>query len=179
MTLRLSPLAGNALITRFLWGHNMVQHLQDILGKLYRPPADGTRQVFALSRSDAERLPLLPSIAVISITAPERPPANIGDFGYVLRLSFADVDFLNPDLSEKARGKLVHAFAVEHGNDIRSFIDALPDEVASVVVHCEGGYSRSCAVAVALHRLYGYQAELQYLSNANPSIVRVMPGAMP
>lgn len=117
----------------------MVQHLQDILGKLYRPPADGTRQVFALSRSDAERLPLLPSIAVISITAPERPPANIGDFGYVLRLSFADVDFLNPDLSEKARGKLVHAFAVEHGNDIRSFIDALPDEVASVVVHCEGG----------------------------------------
>ena len=154
----------------------MVQHLQDILGKLYRPPADGNRQVFALSRSDAERLPLLPSIAVISITAPERLPANIGDFVHVLRLSFADVDFLNPHLSEKAQGKLVHAFTVEHGNDIRAFIEALPDEVASVVVHCEGGYSRSCAVAAALHRLYGYHAELQHLSQANASIIRVMTG---
>lgn len=114
----------------------MVQHLQDILGKLYRPPADGTRQVFALSRSDAERLPLLPSIAVISITAPERLPANIGDFVHVLRLCFADVDFLNPHLSQKARGKRVHAFTVENGNDIRAFIEALPDEVASVVAHC-------------------------------------------
>lgn len=34
----------------------MPQRLQDILGKLYRPPADGARQVFALSRSGAERL---------------------------------------------------------------------------------------------------------------------------
>lgn len=38
------------------------------------------------------------------------------------------------------------------------------------------GFSRSCAVAVALHRLYGYQAELRHLSQANPSIVRVMIG---
>lgn len=35
----------------------------------------------------------------------------------------------------------------------RSFIDALPQEIASIVVHCEGGYSRSCAVALA--RLIG------------------------
>lgn len=154
----------------------MAQRLQDILGKLYRPPTDGTRQVFALSRSDAERLPPMPSIALISITAPERPPANLGGHGHVLRLSFADVDFLNPDLSERARGKLVHAFAEAHGDAIRSFVEALPAEIRSVVVHCEGGYSRSCAVAVALHRLYGFHAELPHLSQANPSIVRVMMG---
>lgn len=34
----------------------MAQRPQDILAKLYRPPAAGTRQVFALSRADAERL---------------------------------------------------------------------------------------------------------------------------
>ena len=154
----------------------MAQRLQDILGKLYRPPADGRRQVFALSRADAERLPELASIAVISITAPERPPANIAGFAYALRLSFADVDFLNPDLSARAKEKLPHAFTAEHGSAIRTFVENLPPEIASVIVHCEGGYSRSCAIAVALHRLYGYHAELPHLSQANPSIVRVMTG---
>lgn len=154
----------------------MAQRLHDILGKLYRPTTDRTRQVFALSRSDAERLPLLPSIAIISVTAPERPPANIAGFIYVLRLSFADVDFLNPELSARAKEKLPHAFTAEHGSAIRTFVESLPSEIASVVVHCEGGYSRSCAIAVALHRLYGYHAELPYLSQANPSVVRVLTG---
>ncbi|WP_426396456.1 hypothetical protein ACN9M1_00480 [Ralstonia sp. R-29] len=152
----------------------MAQRLQDILSKLYRPRADGRRQVFALSRSDAERLPELASIAVISVTAPERSPANIAGFAHVLRLSFVDVDFLNPELSARAKEKLPHAFTAEHGSAIRAFVETLPSEIASVVVHCEGGYSRSCAIAVALHRLYGYHAELQHLSQANPSIVRVM-----
>lgn len=157
----------------------MVQRLQDILSKLYRPPTDEMRQVFTLSRSDAERLPQLPSIAVISITAPERPPAYIGGFADVLRLSFADVDFLNPDLSERARGKLSHAFTEEHHHAICSFVEALPNEITSLVIHCEGGYSRSCAIAVALHQLYGYKVELQHLSEANRSIVRVMTGDVP
>ncbi|MFV8593240.1 hypothetical protein ACNRBS_01205 [Ralstonia pseudosolanacearum] len=154
----------------------MSQRVQDIFGKLYKPSADGTRQVFALSRADAEKLPELPSIAIISITAPERPPANIGDFAHVLRLSFADVDFLNPNLSDKARGKLAHAFTEEHGQAVRSFVEALPGDISSIVVHCEGGFSRSCAVAIALHRLYRYRVELQHLSKANASIVRMMAG---
>jgi len=49
-------------------------------------------------------------------------------------------------------------------------------EIVSVVVHCEGGYSRSCAIALALHRLYGYQAEIEHLSQANSSIVRMRVG---
>lgn len=154
----------------------MTQRLQDILGKLYRPPTDGRRQVFALSRADSERLPELASVAVISITAPERPPANIAGFAHVLRLSFADVDFLNPDLSARAKEKLPHAFTAKHGSAIRRFVETLPPEIASVVVHCEGGYSRSAAIAVALHRLYGYHAELAHLRQANPSIVRVLTG---
>lgn len=104
----------------------MAQRLQDILGKLYRPPADGRRQVFALSRSDAERLPELPSIAVISVVAPERPPAKLAGFAHVLRLRFEDVDFLNPELSARAKEKLPHAFTAEHGSAIRKFVETLP-----------------------------------------------------
>ncbi|MGC0096440.1 hypothetical protein HI806_02005 [Ralstonia solanacearum] len=154
----------------------MAQRLRDILGKLYRPPTDGQRQVFALSRSDAERLPELPSIAIISITAPERPPANLAGFAHVLRLRFEDVDFLNPDLSARAKEKLPHAFTAEHASAIRTFVETLPPEIATVVAHCEGGYSRSSAIAIALHRLFGYHAELPHLSAANPSILRVLTG---
>lgn len=157
----------------------MAQQLQDIISKLYRPPADGPRQVFALSRTDAEKLPALPSIAVISITAPERPPARIAEFTYVLRLSFADIDFLKPDLTERARGKLAQAFTDEQASVIRRFVESLPDDIRSVVIHCEGGYSRSCAVAVALHRLYGYLASFQHLSDANPPVIRVLMGDVP
>jgi predicted protein tyrosine phosphatase len=153
-----------------------MQRLQDIVGKLYRAPSGHTRQVFGLSRSDAERLPRLPSIAVISITAPERPPADLDGFNHLLRLSFADVDFLNPDLSERAKTRVAHSFTAEQACMIRSFIERLPDTVASVVVHCEGGYSRSCAIALGLHRLYGYSVEMKHLVKANPSVVRVLMG---
>lgn len=154
----------------------MVQRLQDVLGQLYQPPVDGTRQVLAMSRSIAEKLPQLPTMAVISITAPDRPPASVGDFAYLLRLSFADVDFLNPDLSMRARGKLAHAFTEEHADAIRAFVEALPEEITSLVIHCEGGYSRSCGVAVALHQLHDYSMNHQHLASANPSIIRVMMG---
>ena len=76
--------------------------LKVVVDKLYHPPTDGRRQVFALSRPEAEKLPRLPTVAMISITAPERPIASIDGFAYLLRLSFADVDFLNPLLSKKA-----------------------------------------------------------------------------
>ena len=152
----------------------MTQRLRDVSGKLYKPPANGVRQVFALSRRDAEKVPRLPSIAVISVTAPERPLASLDGFAHLLRLSFADVDFLSPNLSNKSRGKLAHAFTAEQAQAIHSFVEALPIDVISVVVHCEGGYSRSCAIALALHRLYGYQAEIEHFSQANPSVVRTM-----
>ncbi|MCP3710194.1 hypothetical protein M3I54_25050 [Paraburkholderia sp. CNPSo 3274] len=151
----------------------MTQRLQDVVGKLYKPAA-GTRQVFALSRADAEKLPRLPSIAVISITAPERPPADLDGFEHVLRLSFADVDFLNPSLSRRAAEKLGDAFTAEQAQAIWSFVNDMPEEIVSIVVHCEGGYSRSCAIALGLHHVYGYRVEMEQLGQANPSVARVM-----
>lgn len=154
----------------------MPQRLKDIIWKLYQPPTDGIRQVFAISRADAEQLPQLSSVAVISITAPERPPAILNSSLPVLRLSFADVNFLDPKLSARAKEKLSQAFTIADANAIRSFVDALPAAIGSIVVHCEGGYSRSCAVALALHRLYGYRVEARHLTQANASIVQLMLG---
>jgi len=152
----------------------MTQRLRDIADKLYKPPADGIRQVFALSRGEAEKLPRQPSIAVICIMAPERPPASLDGFEHLLRLSFADVDSLNPNLSKRARASLVHAFTADQARAIRSFVEALPREIESIVVHCEGGYSRSCAIVVALHHLYQYRIDFQHLSQANASVICLM-----
>lgn len=154
----------------------MRQRLADVLSRLHRPPAGNVRQVFALSRDDAEKLPRLPSLAIISITAPERPQARLDGFNHLLRLSFADVDFLKPELSRKAKEKLSRAFTPEQARVVRSFVECLPEEIRAVVVHCEGGYSRSCAIALGLHRLYGYNVEMKYLAQANSSILRVMVG---
>ncbi|MDN7591901.1 hypothetical protein QZM44_33885 [Burkholderia seminalis] len=152
----------------------MRQRLSEVLGRLYRPPADDVRQVFALSRDDAEKLPRLSSLAIISITAPERPPACLYGFDYLLRLSFADVDFLKPELSRKANEKLSRAFTPKQARMVRSFVEGLPDTITSIVVHCEGGYSRSCAIALGLHRLYGYRVDKESLVRANPSVLSVM-----
>ncbi|HBJ66937.1 hypothetical protein [Alcaligenes phenolicus] len=151
----------------------MKKRLKDVIGSLFKP-LPGSKQAFALSRMDAEQLPRLPSVAVISITAPDRPPAALDGFEHLLRLSFADVDFLNPDLSARAKDKLPHAFKSTHAEQIRCFIDQLPGHVLSVVVHCEGGFSRSCAVVLSLHKLYGYEVDLSELAQANPSIVKVL-----
>ncbi|EFF74631.1 hypothetical protein HMPREF0004_4001 [Achromobacter piechaudii ATCC 43553] len=42
------------------------------------------------------------------------------------------------------------------------------------MVHCEGGFSRSCAVVLGLHKLYGYEVDMSELEQANPSTVQVL-----
>ncbi|AXT49268.1 MULTISPECIES: hypothetical protein [Chromobacterium] len=151
----------------------MSTRLKDVVDKLYHPSQDA-RQVFALSRPEAERLPRLPTVAMISITAPERQVAVVDGFEYLLRLSFADVDFLNPQLSRKARQKSSEAFTASQAAQILSFVDGLPSQIRSVVVHCEGGFSRSCAIALALHLRFGYLAEVEQLTKGNPSVLQLM-----
>lgn len=149
------------------------QYLQQVTALLYRPPAAG-RQVFALSRAEAERLPALPHVAAISITAPDKGPANLDAYPYLLRLSFADVDFSAANLSERAKGKLPHAFTAKQAQEVIAFISALPADVHSLVVHCEGGYSRSCAVATFAQQVYGFKAHVERLGGANPSVLALL-----
>lgn len=151
-----------------------MRRLKEVVDKLYHPPKDGRRQVFALSRPEAEKLPRLPAVAMISITAPERPIAAVDGFAYLLRLSFADVDFLNSSLSKKAQQKMQDAFTPAQAAQILDFVNGLPGDVHSLVVHCEGGFSRSCAIALALHKRFGYVAEVERLSKGNPSVLHLM-----
>ncbi|WP_321962126.1 hypothetical protein [Paraburkholderia sp. J7] len=152
----------------------MAQRLQDILGNLYRPSGDGLRQVFPLSWSDAERLPILASIAVIPITAPARPAATLDSVIHVLHLGFADLDFLNLDLSDWARARLADAVTIERASAIRIFVEGLRDEKTSVVAHSKRA-TRAHVPSPRLH-LYGYRAEPGHLLNANPTIVSVTTG---
>jgi predicted protein tyrosine phosphatase len=92
----------------------------------------------------------------------------------MLRLSFEDVDHQSSDLSARAKAKLSRSFTTQHANQILQFVTELPAEIRTVVVHCEGGFSRSCAVASALHNLYGYTVEQQRLTQANPSVIAVI-----
>jgi predicted protein tyrosine phosphatase len=150
----------------------MTSRLKAVIDELYRPAQ--RRKVFALSRAEAESLPRLPTMAVISVTAPERPSANLDGFEHLLRLSFADVDHLGTELSARAREKVSKAFTVEQAQQVLSFVTKLPPGVLSIVAHCEGGYSRSSAVAYMLNELYGYTVEFERLQKANPSVIKML-----
>ncbi|TDY87770.1 UNVERIFIED_ORG: hypothetical protein DFO49_4417 [Herbaspirillum seropedicae] len=148
--------------------------IRETFDKIFKPPSNGGRQVIALSRANAERLPAVDSAALISITGPNRPPATLAPFNYLLRLTFADVDFDSVDLSSKAIEKLPYQFTEVQATQVLAFVEGLPAGIRSIVVHCEGGFSRSCAVAKALHALYGYAVDDEQLSEANPAVERVL-----
>ncbi|WP_249174645.1 hypothetical protein, partial [Burkholderia cenocepacia] len=95
--------------------------------------------------------------------------------GHLLRLSFADVDFLNPNLSKRPRDKLARTLTAEQAQAIHSFAEALPIEIVSMVIHCEGGHHGH---APSPWRAIGYMAirRIVHLSHANPAIVRIMIG---
>lgn len=156
-----------------LYSAEMNEHLKSVISKLYRPSSTG-RQVFALSRADAQRVPPLPSVAMISITAAEKGPAQLTGFEHLLRLSFADVDFKSKDISPKVRERLSAAFTPSQAREIVEFVGALPEGVQTIVVHCEGGFSRSCAVAQFLHDRLGYAAEPERLTKANRSVYETL-----
>ena len=150
----------------------MSPRLKHVISALYRPQA--RRRVFALSRAEAESLPPLPSVAVISVTAPGRSLAELAGFENVLRLSFADVDHLSPDLSARAKAKVAEAFTLEQARQVIAFVGSLESDVHDLVIHCEGGFSRSCAIARFLHEQFGFEAEVDRLHDANQSVLEVL-----
>lgn len=109
-----------------------------------------------------------------AITAPGRPTATLASFQYILRLSFADIDFLSANASPRSLAKVAYAFTARQAGSVLDFVGGLPEYISVVVVHCEGGYSRSCAIAKALSQICGYQVSENDLVDANPSVVGVM-----
>ena len=147
----------------------MSKRIANIISRIYRHPTAG-RQAIALSRADAEHVPLLPGVAMISITAPERLPANLPPYEHLLRTSFSDVEFLSKDLTARARKKLSEAMSTSQASELISYVGGLPDSIHTLLVHCEGGYSRSCGVVAALGKLFEYQVEAERLMKANQSV---------
>ena len=151
----------------------MSNRIRDIFSAIYHPPTSG-RQVLALSRCDAERLPLLAGVAMISITAPGSFPAQLPDYEFLLQMSFSDVAFRSSELTSRSSKKLAIAITKKQALEIHAFVNGLSDEIHTLLVHCEGGFSRSCGVAFALYELYGYSVEMERLNDANQSVTKIL-----
>ncbi|MFA5186524.1 MAG: hypothetical protein WC551_08625 [Patescibacteria group bacterium] len=95
-----------------------------------------------------------PRQAVISITDPDTPPANIvgrQDNIAVVRSQFHDVD---PDIEARSFGHYI-AMVPAQAHLIVEFWQHYKDSVDLLAVHCEAGVSRSAAVAAACARMSG------------------------
>ncbi|HSG22227.1 MAG TPA: hypothetical protein VLA64_04645 [Azonexus sp.] len=105
------------------------------------------RHVNFVSREHAESLAGNPSTAVISITDPGQPDANLcAQFKDVLRLSFYDAEPADEYLPAPMPGMFDQLMARQIGNFVHELRND-PDDI-SVMVHCEYGISRSAAVAL-------------------------------
>lgn len=129
------------------------------------------KHVLFASRELAESLAGNPYMAVISITDPGTPEANLDPlFRHVLRLSFFDALPADEFLPAPIPGMFDHLMAAQ----IDEFVHALhaaPFEI-SVMVHCEYGVSRSAAVALFVEAYSGAPlAAREFTYEANQWVV--------
>ena len=151
----------------------MSQSLKQVIDVMYKPTL-GQRRAIAVSRRLAEKLPPLPSVAMISITTPGRANAEVDGFNQLLRLSFSDVDHLNSEISTRAKKRIKNGFTKVQAEEVHAFVRNLPAEIRTLIVHCEGGYSRSCGVVMSLHTIYGFTVDASSLAQANESVMKIM-----
>ena len=104
-------------------------------------------------RAQAEDYTFLPKDAVISLTDPGQVPAVIHGCSEVLRLEFLDIE----DPVDHPNFKPNSLFQKRHAECILYFVKRLhaDDLDRRMVVHCEGGASRSAAVALFVEKLTG------------------------
>jgi len=135
-------------------------------------------KVFYTSRKLAESLEGNPYMAVISITDPTTPEANLDPlFRHVLRLSFFDAVPADeyqpalPGLFDRAMARRIDSFVEE--------IHAASFQM-SVMVHCEYGVSRSAAVALFVEAVSGAPLEArEFAYEANPWVLDTLQALHP
>src|SRR5450830_1050349 len=81
-----------------------------------------------------------------------------------------------PSSQSAQRRGLKKAFTQEQAGQVKVFVENLPSGIRTILVHCEGGFSRSCAIVLALNELYGCVVDHGQLSEANPSVLKLMTG---
>lgn len=117
-----------------------------------------TRVLF-VSQRRAESMQGRPTAAIISITDPGQVRAELkSGWGATLRVAFHDSDpitfpFANQDLTPMKEVQ---------GLQIAQFIEAIPQTVRSLVVHCRSGISRSAAIAKAIAEAHGLAFDPSY-----------------
>ena len=105
-------------------------------------------KVSFFSRKTIVETPGDPRIALISISCPGDPAPLKDGWGPLLRLDFSDLDKQEQvDWYQKNTQENVALFSREQAQAVIDFIDALPQTVTQVFVHCDAGVSRSAAVA--------------------------------
>ena len=112
------------------------------------------KRVLFASRELAESLAGNPYMAVISITDPGTPEANLDPlFKHILRLSFFDALPADEFLPAPMPGMFDHLMATQISEFVKA-LHAAPFEI-STMVHCEYGVSRSAAVALFVEAFTG------------------------
>lgn len=110
-------------------------------------------QVIFTDRKSAEAEPVRPDWAVISISEPPAPEADLKKGWHsILRLEFHDIERWEEEYKDKPG--FIH-FSEQDANRIIDFVGGLPDDLAGILIHCRAGISRSTAVAKWICETHG------------------------
>lgn len=126
-----------------------------------------------MSAYEAEKIIALPpNSALISINDEDIDfyPLNVSGKD-VLRLRFTDLRGNQPI---KHKDKWYRPISLDEAHEIITFIEQRPDY--NWYIHCAAGISRSSAVAMFLHIVYGHELKLSFyeLSDPNPYMLGLL-----
>lgn len=125
----------------------------------------------------ARKVLLVPNTALISITTPSKPVPPHDEWPHVHRLAISDLDRWPGDAYRRVYGEPL-LFSVWHAVNIWAFVRGLPDDVTSLLVHCDAGISRSPAVAQVIADELGADCQVSQFAQPNKLIVDVLRGAL-
>lgn len=117
-------------------------------------------QVIFVNRRTAETRPGDPAWALISISQPGYPAQLIDGWHSVLRVEFHDAD---PDRTTSRKRKEVRVVMdAKQAKQINKFVNEVAPAVTGIMVHCQGGISRSAAVAKWIAERYSLPFDHSY-----------------
>ncbi len=116
--------------------------------------------VYFLSQFEAEKLLPIPSAGMISITDPDKPPANIVGWDNVYRDTFYDGGYSESTIAAmKSSFRLNYASCIDSAQAsqlVEHLENLVSSGVTQIFVHCYFGESRSAAIALFLCNKYGF-----------------------
>ena len=119
-----------------------------------------------ISAYEAEKIIALPSkTALISINEEDVDlyPLNVSGEN-VLRLRFADLRSSQPI---QHKGKWYRSMSLDKAHEVINFIARRQDY--SFIVHCAAGISRSSALCMYLHIVYGHELKPNFYQLSDPN----------